>query len=226
MAENANDIKGGLELMQQYLQEHPQADYEDDPASEPSAGDPHFESKKVKEGGPGSFEYKTAKTEAEAEKLQADGWKVIDAGKDRFSMERPKPKPAKESKVKELTVPDKHQLKIARDTLKMTDAGAKVMGGPTKEEARAIIKKLTGKDAKESVEEGDGTIQPDEEPKLNEVLTRLYEGVLEEVMGAVGEAMVVMGGENGWAFRGPGFTVEIKKVLAKAIEDGLRQKFN
>ena len=41
-----------------------------------------------------------------------------------------------------LTVPEKHQLKIARDTLKMSDIGASIMGGMTKEEAREIIKKL------------------------------------------------------------------------------------
>jgi len=44
-----------------------------------------------------------------------------------------------------LNVFERHQLKVARDTLKMTDAGAKVMGGPTKAEARQIIKRLTGK---------------------------------------------------------------------------------
>lgn len=46
-----------------------------------------------------------------------------------------------------LTVPELHQLKIARDTLRMTDVGAAIMGGPTKEEARQIIAKLTGKSA-------------------------------------------------------------------------------
>ena len=50
---------------------------------------------------------------------------------------------------KRLTVPEQHQLKIARDTLKMSDVGARIMGGPTKEEAREIIKKLTGREAKE-----------------------------------------------------------------------------
>jgi len=42
-----------------------------------------------------------------------------------------------------LTVPQKHQLRIARSTLKMSDAGANIMGGPTKAEALEIIKKLT-----------------------------------------------------------------------------------
>ena len=44
-----------------------------------------------------------------------------------------------------MNVLDKHQLRIARDTLRMSDAGALIMGGPTKAEARVIIKKLTGK---------------------------------------------------------------------------------
>ena len=46
---------------------------------------------------------------------------------------------------KKLTVPEKHQLKIARDTLKMNNVMAAVMGGMTKEEARRIIKRLGGK---------------------------------------------------------------------------------
>jgi len=46
---------------------------------------------------------------------------------------------------KTLTVFDKHQLKIARATLKMSDAGARIMGGQTKDQARAIIRRLTGK---------------------------------------------------------------------------------
>ncbi len=44
---------------------------------------------------------------------------------------------------------DKHQLNIARRTLQMSDAGARIMGGMTKEEAREIIKRLTGKTPKE-----------------------------------------------------------------------------
>jgi hypothetical protein len=46
--------------------------------------------------------------------------------------------------VKNLSVPEKHQLRIARDTLKMSDIGARIMGGMTKDEAREIIKRLTG----------------------------------------------------------------------------------
>lgn len=44
-----------------------------------------------------------------------------------------------------LSVPERHQLKIARSTLQMSDMGARVMGGPTKEQAREIIRRLTGK---------------------------------------------------------------------------------
>ena len=41
---------------------------------------------------------------------------------------------------------DKHQLAIARKTLKMSVSGALIMGGPNHSEARLIIIKLTGKD--------------------------------------------------------------------------------
>ena len=47
--------------------------------------------------------------------------------------------------MKKLTVPEKHQLKIAKATLKMSEAGARIMGGMTHEEAKAVIKKLTKK---------------------------------------------------------------------------------
>ena len=50
---------------------------------------------------------------------------------------------------KQLSVPERHQLKIARDTLLMSDAGARIFGGMSKKEARAIILHLTGKEAKE-----------------------------------------------------------------------------
>lgn len=46
---------------------------------------------------------------------------------------------------RQLSVPDKHQLKIAWQTLRYSDVGARIMGGPTKEEAREIIFRLTGK---------------------------------------------------------------------------------
>lgn len=46
-----------------------------------------------------------------------------------------------------LTTAEKHQLKIARETLKLSEFGARVMGGMNHDEARAIIKRLTGKDA-------------------------------------------------------------------------------
>jgi hypothetical protein len=53
------------------------------------------------------------------------------------------------AKKRELSVFEYHQLRIAKATLRMTDEGANVMGGPTKAEARKIILKLTGKKAKE-----------------------------------------------------------------------------
>lgn len=60
--------------------------------------------------------------------------------------------PSRRKKItkKELSVMDKHQLAIARKTLTYSDAGALIMGGPTKAEAREIIKKLTGKVPREN----------------------------------------------------------------------------
>jgi hypothetical protein len=46
---------------------------------------------------------------------------------------------------RKLSVPEKHQLKIAKATLKMSEIGAKIMGGMTHEEARDVIEKLTKK---------------------------------------------------------------------------------
>lgn len=42
----------------------------------------------------------------------------------------------------ELSVPQQHQLKIAKKTLKMSDAGANIMGGMNKEEARKFLKSI------------------------------------------------------------------------------------
>jgi hypothetical protein len=49
---------------------------------------------------------------------------------------------------KELSVFDKHQLKIAKRTLELNDIGAMILGGMTKQEAKEVIKKLTGKEHK------------------------------------------------------------------------------
>ena len=49
-----------------------------------------------------------------------------------------------------LSVPEKHQLRIAKHTLKLSDVGAIIMGGPTKAEAREIIMRLTGRYPKEN----------------------------------------------------------------------------
>lgn len=46
--------------------------------------------------------------------------------------------------MKILSVPEQHQLKIAKATLRMSDIGAKIMGGMTKDEARLVIQRLTG----------------------------------------------------------------------------------
>ena len=44
-----------------------------------------------------------------------------------------------------LSVPERHQLRVARDTLKMNPAMSGVMGGPSRAEAIDIIERLTGK---------------------------------------------------------------------------------
>jgi hypothetical protein len=41
--------------------------------------------------------------------------------------------------LEDLSVPNQHQIKIAKSTLRMSDAGALVMGGMTKEEARRVL---------------------------------------------------------------------------------------
>lgn len=46
--------------------------------------------------------------------------------------------------MRKLSVPEKHQLKIARATLRMTDVGVRIMGGMTKEEAYRVILRLAG----------------------------------------------------------------------------------
>ena len=43
-----------------------------------------------------------------------------------------------------LMVPEQHQLRIARSTLRMSEAGALIMGGPNHSESREIITRLTG----------------------------------------------------------------------------------
>ncbi len=40
-----------------------------------------------------------------------------------------------------LSVFDKHQIAIAKRTLQLSDTGALILGGMTKEEARAILQK-------------------------------------------------------------------------------------
>lgn len=50
--------------------------------------------------------------------------------------------------VKTLDVPDKHRKKIAIDTLKMSDSGAKIAGGMTKDEARKFLKSIGYSDDK------------------------------------------------------------------------------
>ena len=51
---------------------------------------------------------------------------------------------------RQLSVPEKHQLAIAKKTLTYSDVGARIMGSPTKAEAREIIKRLTGRTPKDN----------------------------------------------------------------------------
>ena len=53
----------------------------------------------------------------------------------------------------ELTVPQQHQLNIAKKTLKLSDAGAFIMGGMTKQEARDFLKSIGWSDQKIKKEE-------------------------------------------------------------------------
>lgn len=43
-----------------------------------------------------------------------------------------------------LSIPDKHQIIIAKRTLQLSDVGALVLGGMTKEEARRVLAKKAG----------------------------------------------------------------------------------
>lgn len=77
------------------------------------------------------FDLETAKSEAERQ-FPKDAWEIYN-GQESFNSP---------NWLEESDVPEQHQLKIAKKTLQMSDAGAKVMGGMTKEEARAFLKKI------------------------------------------------------------------------------------
>lgn len=50
--------------------------------------------------------------------------------------------------LNERSVPQKHQTKIAKDTLEMNDVGANIMGGMSKKEAREFLKSIGWSDKK------------------------------------------------------------------------------
>jgi hypothetical protein len=79
---------------------------------------------------------------AEGRKMAAERRAAMEA----FDREFLKGNPGKTA----LSVPEKHQLRIARATLKMNDVMARVMGGMTKDEAREVIRRLTGREPKEN----------------------------------------------------------------------------
>jgi hypothetical protein len=58
----------------------------------------------------------------------------------------------KEKIMRQLSIPEKHQLRVARQTLKMNNVMARVMGGMSKDEARQIILKLTGKNPRSAID--------------------------------------------------------------------------
>ena len=51
-----------------------------------------------------------------------------------------------------MTIPEKHQVKIAKSTLKMSDVGARIMGGMTKEYARKTLAKFYSQDYVDKLE--------------------------------------------------------------------------
>ena len=62
-----------------------------------------------------------------------------------FDLEKTRKIRMRKSIKRKLSVFDKHQLRVARDTLSMPDAMIGVMGGPTRQEAIEIFSRLTGK---------------------------------------------------------------------------------
>jgi DNA-directed RNA polymerase subunit RPC12/RpoP len=78
--------------------------------------------------------------------LQAEEDEEINLRDDALRDEKLARRSRKESR--ELSVPEKHQLKIAKKTLQMSDAGANIMGGMDKKEARAFLKKIGYSDDK------------------------------------------------------------------------------
>ena len=42
------------------------------------------------------------------------------------------------------SVPDAHQIAIAKKTLRLSDVGAMILGGMTKEEARSVLREKAG----------------------------------------------------------------------------------
>jgi hypothetical protein len=49
-----------------------------------------------------------------------------------------------QKRERSLSVPEKHQLRIARDSMNMNCVGVAVMGGPNHQQAVSIIHQLTG----------------------------------------------------------------------------------
>jgi len=93
--------------------------------------------------------------------LEEEGTTTVDVEKNLAMGSKECPSAAKKKKVEEktLTVPEKHQLNIAKKTLKMSGVGVSVMGGMSKNEARDFLK---------SIRWDDNKIKKLEETSLNE----------------------------------------------------------
>jgi len=95
--------------------------------------------------------------------LEEEGTITADIEKN-LAMGSKEPSAAKTKKKveeKTLSVPEKHQLNIAKKTLKMSGVGAMIMGGMSKEEARMFLKSIGWNDKKIK--------KLEEETSLNEV---------------------------------------------------------
>lgn len=46
--------------------------------------------------------------------------------------------------IRHLTIPEQHQLKIAKQTMKLSEVGAMILGGMSHATAKTIIKRLEG----------------------------------------------------------------------------------
>jgi hypothetical protein len=94
----------------------------------------------LKQGGPYVVQSLRFKKADWPSLTQAVGW--FEASK--FAGDQELENPPRRRRPTILTIPEQHQLRIAKQTLRMSDAGARIMGGMSKAEARAIIRRFLG----------------------------------------------------------------------------------